>query len=366
MSERRHMSSAGAAQIDEAKVEAFVEKAVGDFSGTMTVTLATLGDRLGLFKDLAENGPATAAELAKRTNINERYALEWLRGMTSASYLEYDRASDRFTLPPEHAPVLAQESGPMFLMGGYQMIPGSMVVLDQLTERFREGGGVKQDAYPDDFWDGMQRFSSGYFENLLVPVWIEAMPDAKEKLESGALCADVGCGSGRASIKLATEFPTSRHVGYDISNAQLERATTNAKAAGLGDHIRFEKRDVASEGLPEKYDIITTFDVIHDAVDPGGLLKAIHHGLEDDSIYVCLDINCQDNPDDNEGPLAAMFYGFSVLYCMTTSLANNGDGLGTCGLPEAKLRELCEKAGFSKVRRVPLEDPFNNLYEVKA
>jgi 2-polyprenyl-3-methyl-5-hydroxy-6-metoxy-1,4-benzoquinol methylase len=351
--------------IDEAKVEAFMEKVIGDYSGTMTMALCTLGDRLGLFKQLAESGPATSEELADRAGVNKRYCLEWLRGMASAGYLDYDRSSGRFSLPAEHALALAQEGGPFFLGGGFQMLPAGLGVLDELAERFRRGGGVSQDAYSDDWWDGMQRFTDPWFQNSLVQVWIPAMPEVKEKLEGGALVADVGCGSGRASIKLAKEFPNSRYVGYDISDAQIERANANAKAAGVDDRVTFRKLDVA-RGLPEKYDVITTFDVIHDAADPQGLLKAIRDGLKDDGIYVCLDINCQDNPEDNEGPLAAMFYGFSMLYCMTTSLAKDGEGLGTCGLPEAKLRELCEKAGFSEVRRVPLEDPFNNLYEIKA
>jgi hypothetical protein len=129
--------------------------------------------------------------------------------------------------------------------------------------------------------------------------------------------------------------------------------------------VKFEKRDVAREGLPEKYDVISTFDVVHDAVDPVGLLRAIRASLADDGIYICLDINCADDPADNEGPLAAMFYGFSVTYCMTTSLASDGEGLGTCGLPEAKLRELCDEAGFGELRRLPLEDPFNSVYEIR-
>lgn len=351
--------------IDETKVEAFMEKLVGDFSSVMTFTLCTLGDRLGLFKELAENGPASGEELAKRANVHERYATEWLRGMASGGYLELDRASGRFSLPPEHAPALAQESGPMFFGGPFQMLPGAIGVLDQLTESFRSGGGVKQAEYNDDWWDGMQRFTNGWFENLLTQVWIPAMPDVQKKLEEGAHCADIGCGSGRASIKLATAYPSTTHAGYDIADAQLERARTNAKASGLGDRVRFEKLD-AAQGLPEKYDLITTFDVIHDAADPLGLMKAIREGLKDDGIYVCLDINCADDHADNEGPLAAMFYGFSVLYCMTTSLANGGAGLGTCGLPEAKVREFAGQAGFSDVRKVPLEDPFNNIYELKA
>jgi 2-polyprenyl-3-methyl-5-hydroxy-6-metoxy-1,4-benzoquinol methylase len=350
--------------LDEARLEAFMGKAVGDLSGIMATALCALGDRLGLFKDLAEQGPSTAAELAQRTDVNERYALEWLRGMTAAGYLEYDRSADRFSLPPEHAPALADEGGPMFFGGAYQEVIGTLSVFGEVAKRFREGGGVPQESYPADFWDGLQRFTGGWFENMLIQLWVPAMPDLERKLAEGALCADVGCGAGRASIKLAQEFPNTRHVGYDVSDAQLERARQNAKEAGVEDRVRFEKLDV-SKGMPEQYDVITTFDVVHDAVDPAGLLRAIREGLKDDGIYVCLDINCADDPADNEGPLATVFYGFSVFYCMTTSLAHGGAGLGTVGLPHAKLSDLCEQAGFGETRLLPLENPFNNVYEVR-
>jgi SAM-dependent methyltransferase len=353
-----------AASVDQAKVEEFVGKAIGDFSGAMVTALAALGDRLGLFKSLAE-GPARSEELADRTGINERYALEWLRAMHSAGYVHYDADSERYSLLPEHIPVLVHEGGPFFFGATYSMLPGMMVVFDELTERFRSGGGVKQDAYAPDFWDGMQRFTNSWFESMLVPVWLPEMPDLKAKLEAGAHCADVGCGSGRASIKLAKEFPQTTHVGYDIADPQLERARANAEAADLGDRVRFEKLD-AAKGLPETYDVVTTFDVVHDAVDPQGLLDSIRQGLKDDGIYLCLDIACADDPADNEGPIASMFYGFSVMYCMTTSLAHNGAGLGTCGLTEPVLRDMAKKAGFSALRRLPLENPFNNTYEVRA
>jgi SAM-dependent methyltransferase len=349
---------------DQAKVEEFVGKAIGDFSGAMTTVLCALGDRLGLFKELAA-GPANSDELARRAGIDPRYALEWLRAMAAAGYIAYDRDSAKYSLPPEHAPVLAEEGGPMFFGGTFAMLPGVMVVFDQLADRFRAGGGVRQDQYGDAWWDGMQRFTNGWFENMLVPVWLPEMPDLKAKLEAGAKCADVGCGAGRASIKLAREFPRTQHVGYDIADAQFERARANAAAAACDDRVRFEKHDV-SQGLPEKYDVITTFDVIHDAVDPQGLVRSIHDALNDDGIYLCLDINCADDHADNEGPLAAMFYGFSITYCMTTSLANGGAGLGTCGLPESKFRELCENAGFSSMRRIELENPFNNVYEARV
>jgi SAM-dependent methyltransferase len=350
--------------IDEAKLEAFMEKVVGDYSGAMVTLYCGLGDRLGLFKALAE-GPATSKDLAKRAGVNERYSLEWLRALSTAGYIEHDRAEDSYSLSPEHALALAVEGSPAFFGGGYEMVPAMAHVFDQVAERFRDGGGVAQDEYPGHFWEGLERFTNGWFENFLLQEWIPSMPAVKEKLEQGCLYADVGTGAGLAILKLAREFPNSKFVGYDISEAQIERARRNVEEAGLSDRVWIELKDVV-EGLDEKFDVISTYDVIHDAVDPQGLLKAIRQGLEDDGIYICLDINCADDPADNEGPVAAMFYGFSLFYCMTTSLARGGAGLGTCGLPEAKLRELCDKAGFNEVRRVEIENPFNNLYEVKV
>jgi 2-polyprenyl-3-methyl-5-hydroxy-6-metoxy-1,4-benzoquinol methylase len=350
--------------LDRAKMEAFVHKVLGDTSAAMTTTLAALGDRLGLFKDLAANGPATSAELATRTGINARYAREWLGGMASAGYLAYDPTSQRFTLPAEHALALAQEGGPVFFGGVYQMMTAFGGILDRLTEAFRAGGGVPQSAFNDNMWEGIERFSNGWFANLLTQHWIPAMPAVQAKLERGAQVADVGCGRGRALIKLAQAFPQARYIGYDSFGPTIERATANARAAGVADRVRFEQRDV-SQGLPARYDVITTFDVVHDAVDPVGLLRTIRQGLLADGIYVCLDVNCSDKLEENQGALGAMFHGFSVLYCMTTSLAAGGMGLGTLGFHEPKVRELCAEVGFSSVRRVPLDNPFNNLYEIR-
>jgi SAM-dependent methyltransferase len=244
------------------------------------------------------------------------------------------------------------------------MLPGMSGAFDGLLGAFREGGGVPQSAYDPSIWEGMERFSGTWIENNLVQLWIPAMPEVQAKLEQGATVADIGCGAGLAILKLAHQFPNSTFVGYDAFEGQLERARANAAAAGLGDRIRFALLD-AVQGLPEQYDFVTTFDVIHDAADPAGLVRAIRQGTKPDGSYLMLEINCADRHEDNVGPLAAMFYGVSIFYCMTTSLANGGAGLGTCGMPEAKVRELCEQAGFSTVRRLPIEDPFNTLYEAK-
>lgn len=348
--------------IDQAKTQAFMGKAMTDVVSTVTTVMASIGDRLGLFKELAK-GPTTSAELAERAHVNERYVREWLGEMTSAAYLAYDPASQRFTLPPEHAPVLAQEGGPFFFGGAFQMVIAEIGPFNQLLHAFRQGGGVPMEAYGPELWEGQARFSSGFFEHLLVPVWLPAMEEVAAKLERGALVADVGCGQGRALIKLAQSYPQSRYVGYDLFAPTVEQATANAQAAGVADRVRFEQRDV-SEGLPEQYDVITTFDVVHDAVDPRKLLRAIREGLRPGGRYVCMEVNGSDRLEENVGLLGSLFYGVSVLYCMTTSLAHQGEGLGTLGLPETKLRELCAEAGWNSVRRVPIEVPFNNLYEI--
>jgi SAM-dependent methyltransferase len=261
-------------------------------------------------------------------------------------------------------PFLAEESGPMFLLGGFQMFPGVAGAMDKVLDAFRNGGGAPQSAYGPDFWDGMQRFTASWFEHLLLGEWMPKLPHLVEKLERGATLADVGCGAGRAVLKYAEAYPNSTFVGFDAFEGQIERARANAEAAGVADRVSFELLEVA-QGLPGQYDIVTTFDVVHDAVDPRGLVKAIRKGTKDDGSYLMLEINCADRHEDNEGPLAALFYGFSVTYCMTTSLANGGEGLGTCGMPPAKVQELGEEAGFTRVERVEIENPFNTLFELR-
>jgi hypothetical protein len=223
------------------KMEAFVNRVMGDMAGAVVCTMCVLGDRLGLFKELAANGPATSAELAARASINERYAREWLKALACAGYLEYDTATGRFALPPEYAPTLAQEGGPMFMGGVYQHLPGLFGQLDLLTEAFRHGGGVPQDVYGEDFRIGMERISAGWFENMLVQQWIASLPEVRAKLERGARVADIGCGSGRALIKLAQAFPRSSFVGYDMFPPAIARATANAEQVGVAERVRAQR-----------------------------------------------------------------------------------------------------------------------------
>src|SRR2546425_2063166 len=201
--------------VDQAQTEAFLGKVLTDTSGMTMTIMASIGDRLGLVKQLA-HGPATSKQLATRADINERYAREWLGAMASAGYIEYDSLSQSFTLPPEYVPILAQESGPIFLGGLHQMLLGMAGPIDTLVQAFQQGGGVAQANYDENVWDGMERFTNGWYENMLVQQWLPAMPDVQERLTRGVTVADIGCGRGRGVIKLAQSFPPSHYVGYDV------------------------------------------------------------------------------------------------------------------------------------------------------
>jgi SAM-dependent methyltransferase len=198
---------------------------------------------------------------------------------------------------------------------------------------------------------------------MLVQQWLPLVPQTTAKLEAGARVGDVGCGTGQALIALARAFPGITGTGYDAHPPSIEQARRAAAEAGLADRISYEVLDAAA-GLPESFDLITTFDVVHDAVDPLRLLRSIRDALRPGGRYLCLEINCSSPATENVGPIATLLYGFSVLYCMTTSLAEGGEGLGTLGLPEPALRDLAARAGYVHVRRVGMDNPFNSLYEL--
>jgi SAM-dependent methyltransferase len=349
-------------QPDAEAVEAFAGRALTDVAGTMATLLCVIGDRLGLFVALDE-GPATAADLAARARVDERYALEWLRGLAAAGYLvQVD--DGLYELPAAHAPVLAREGGVAFLGGGYHELGGMLPTLERVVEAFRAGGGVPQAAYPEDAYVGMARFSAAWVDHGLLENWLPLLPGLQQRLATGISWADVGCGTGHAVIRLAQEFPHSSFAGFDVFPAQVGRARAAAEAAGISDRVRFEVVD-ASQRVPGSWDVISTLDVVHDAVDPAALLVGIRRALAADGTYLMLEVNCADDHAENHGPLATVMYGFSLLYCMTTSLAHGGAGLGTCGCPPAVVQRLGHGAGFRTVREVPIENPINRLYELR-
>lgn len=353
----------GIETVNQERADAFMGKALGDMSAAATIVLCILGDRQGLFTALAEGGPATSDQLAQRADIAERYAREWLAGLAAAGYVDYDLETTTYTLPAEHQPVLTDEGGAVFLGGVLESFGGQVVMLDRIADAYRTGGGVPSEQYSSHVFTGTERFTASWFNNLLLPEWLPAMPSVSELLETGAEVADVGCGRGKALITLAKAFPASRYVGYDIHEPSVEAARRAAEQAGVADQVHFEHHDVAA-GLPATHDVIFTFDVVHDAVDPAGMLQAIHSALRPNGRYVCVDINASHRPEENTGPIAALLYGFSNLYCMTSSLAHGGAGLGTCGFNPHTAELMCKEAGFSEFRMLTLENPFNNVYEV--
>jgi hypothetical protein len=314
-------------RIDPDKLQQFLDVAIADVKGTMVLTMANLGDRLGLFKALAER-PVTSIELAERTGLQERYVREWLSGMTCAKYIEYDPAARVFSLPPEHAQVLADETSSCFLAGLYQEMPAVWESIDRLESHFEEGGGLSVDDYRRDWWDGMERFTATWFENFLLQHWIPGAPNVRRRLEGGVHLADIGCGRGRALVKLAKAFPNVTGVGYDLVESNLEAARRHAQEEGVDDRVFFRNHDV-HVGLPERYGLVTGFDALHDLADPAVALGALCECLEENGSCLLLEFKVADRLEDNINAIGAMLYGWSLTYCMTTSLGMGGKGLGT-------------------------------------
>jgi len=351
-------------EIDFEKAKQAAQQIVGDVGTCVHGALCFIGDRLGLFKAMKNAGPVTSAELAAKTELSERYLREWLNAMAAAQYVAYDATSRRYHLTPEYAMVLADEESPFFAGSYFQMVQSVMTVAPKVSESFRTGKGVTQSDYPPWMFEASERNSFPRYKYKLIKKWIGAMPEVIERLKLGGTAVDVGCGGGRAAILIAQAFPKARVFGYDLVAQSIERARRNAEAAGVAARVSFEVNDCVN--MPEsKFDLITTFDVVHDAVDPVGLMNSIRRALKPDGTYLVQEINVSSNPEENHRPLGKMVYSISTMYCMTTSLAHGGAGIGAA-MGEVKARELSEQAGFKHFRRLPIEDDFVVLYELKA
>jgi SAM-dependent methyltransferase len=349
--------------LDWGKVKEFAGVMTSDLGAAMQGALSYIGDRLGLFKSLADAGAVTCGEFATRTGLNERYLREWLGAMTAAKYISYDAAAARYSMSAEHAMILANEDSPFFMGGFMQMIVPEVGMAPKLLESFRTGRGLPQSEYPPEVFEAIERGSAPMYKHSLIRKWMPAMPQVVAALNAGGSALDVGCGSGRAAIALAQAYPSAKLFGYDGHPGSVERARANAKAAGVADRVAFEVVDCTK--LPtNKFDFIATFDVIHDSVDPVGLLKSIREALKAEGTYLMVEVNVSNDVADNINPMGRMMYSASTLYCMTVSLAHGGAGIGAM-MGETKARELVQQAGFAEFKRLPIKDAFSVLYEIR-
>jgi 2-polyprenyl-3-methyl-5-hydroxy-6-metoxy-1,4-benzoquinol methylase len=349
--------------LDWGKVKEFAGVMMNDLGAAMQGALTYIGDRLGIFKALADAGPVTTREFAERTGLNERYLREWLGAMTAAKYIQYEASTGRYSMSPEHAMILADDNSPFFMGGFMQMIVPEVAMAPKLLDSFRTGRGLPQSEYPPEVFEAIERGSAPMYRHSLLRKWIPAMPQVVERLKAGGTALDVGCGSGRAVIALASAFPEARIHGYDAHHGSIERARANAQAAGVAERATFDVVDCTR--LPaQSFDFISTFDVVHDSVDPVGLLKSIRRALKPDGTYLMVEVNVSNRPEDNINPMGRMMYSASTLYCMTVSLAHGGAGLGAL-MGEPKAREMAEEAGFTRFQRLPVKDAFSVLYEIR-
>jgi SAM-dependent methyltransferase len=349
--------------LDLAKLEQFVFRAVDEVGATLNTALVVMGDKLGLYRALAGAGPLTPSELAERTSTAERYVREWLNAQAAGGYVEYEADTGRYTLPPEQALALTDEDSPAFLPGFFQIALGSATDSPRIAEAARDGHGIGWHDHVHDVHEGCERFFRPGYNANLVASWLPALDGVVEKLERGATVADVGCGHGASTVVMAKAFPSSTYRGFDYYDESIETATARAADAGVSDCVRFEKAPAAS--YPGTgYDLVTMFDCLHDMGDPVGAARHVRSTLAPDGTWMIVEPFAGDRVEDNLNPVGRAYYGFSTLLCTPSSLSQEvGLALGAQA-GEARIREVVEKAGFTRFRRVA-ETPFNLVYEAR-
>ncbi|MDB4971016.1 MAG: Methyltransferase type 11 [Myxococcales bacterium] len=350
-------------EVDMGKLELFLNKVVGDVGAALSAALVVVGDRLGLYKALAKDGPLTSAELAKRTETAERYCREWLNSQAAGGYVTYDAASGRYTLPPEQAMALADETSPAFVPGLFQVTQACWDGIEKTEGSFRTGGGTAWGDQHPCLFEGTERFfRSGYIGNL-VSAWIPALEGVKEKLERGGKVADVGCGLGASTIIMAKAFPRSTFVGFDSHAASIETARKRAKEAGVADRVTFEVAK-ATEYPGTGYDLVAHFDCLHDMEDPIGAAQHVRRTLAKDGTWMIVEPFSEDRTEANFNPVGRVFYSASTMLCVPHSLSCKGPALGAQA-GEARLRDvIVSGGGFSKMRRAT-QTPFNLVLEAR-
>jgi SAM-dependent methyltransferase len=349
--------------LDPGKLEQFVADAVGEVGATLNTALVVMGDKLGLYRALADAGPATPRELAGRTGTSERYVKEWLSAQAAGGYVSYDPGSGRFGLPPEQAVALTDQDSPAYLPGFFQIALGSVIDSPRISEAARDGHGVGWHEHVHDVHEGCERFFRPGYNANLVDSWLPALDGVVEKLVAGANVADVGCGHGASTILMASAFPNSTFTGFDYHAESIATARRRAEEAGVADRVSFVVAPAAT--YPgEGFDLVTMFDCLHDMGDPVRASRHVLETLSDDGTWLLVEPAAGDRLEENLNPVGRAYYGFSTLLCTPASLAQEvGLALGAQA-GEARLRDVTTAGGFTRFRRAA-ETPFNLVFEVR-
>ena len=348
--------------VDPDRMNAFLGRMVGDMGATANAALVLVGDRLGLFKALAA-GPLTSAALAQRTGTAERYVREWLAAQAASGYVDYDAATQTFRLEPEQAEVFANEQGPAFLAGFFDIAEAMFRAVPKITDAFRSGRGLGWHEHSRCLFCGTERFfRSGYRQNL-VSDWLPALDGVVAKLEAGASVTDVGCGHGASTILMAQAYPRSRFFGFDYHLPSVEAARDAAAEAGVDDRVTFEVA-TAKEFPARGYDLVACFDCLHDMGDPVGAAAHVHASLAEDGTWLLVEPFAHDCLADNLNPVGRVYYAASTMICTPASLSQDvGLALGAQA-GEARLREVVTAGGFTRFRRATAT-PFNLVLEAR-
>ncbi len=348
-------------EIDGDKLMALVYQTVGEVGATLNAALVVMGDRLGYYRALADGGPSTPADLAERTNTSEHYAREWLNAQAAGGFVEYDPTTATYLLPPEQTVAFTDESSPAFLPGFFQIALGTVQDTARLIEAARSGAGIGWHEHDTDVHIGCERFFRPSYNANLLPSWLPALDGVVEKLERGARVADIGCGHGSSTILMAKAFPKSTFIGSDYHPESIETARLRAAEAGVD--VEFQVA-AATEYSGSDFDLVTTFDALHDMGDPVGAAKRVRDSLKPDGTWMVVEPMAGDRVEDNLNPVGRAYYGFSTLLCTPGSLSQDvGLALGTQAGP-ARIHDVTTAAGFTRFR-VAAETPFNLVFEVR-
>lgn len=352
-----------APQVDPDKLMKFVFRAVEEAGAALNCALVVMGERLGFYRSLADNGPSTPAELAERTGTDAHYAREWLNAQAAGMFVAYDVATARYHLPPEQAVALADESSPAFVGGLFQIAHGTACDAHRIVEVARTGDGVGWGDHNADVHIGCERFFRPTYTAHLIADWLPALDGVVAKLTAGAEVVDVGCGHGASTILMAQAFPASTFVGVDGHPDSVATARERALESEVKGRITFDT--VAADGFTGgPYDLVTMFDCLHDMGDPIGAARHVREVIADDGTWMIVEPAAGDHVEDNFNPVGRAFYGFSTLLCTPASLAQPvGLALGTQAGP-ARIRDVVTAAGFRHFR-LAARTPFNNVFEVR-